>query len=62
MERVGTTAYKLNLPPEMSKLDNVFHVSMLQKYVVDSFHVLVQQLVKLADDLSYVEELVQILD
>ncbi|XP_057459249.1 uncharacterized protein LOC130749911 [Actinidia eriantha] len=62
MERVGTAAYRLDLPSEMSKLHNVFHVSMLRKYVADPSHVLVQQPVELEDDLSYVEEPVQILD
>ena len=43
MERVGTIAYRLDLPLEMSKLHNVFHVSMLRKYIADPSHVLVQQ-------------------
>ena len=46
----------------MAKLHNVFHVSMLRKYVMDPSHVLEQQPVELAKDLSYVEEPVQILD
>ena len=62
MERVGMETYSLDLPPEMSKLHNVFYMSMLQKFVANPFHVLVQQTVELADDLSYVEEPVQILD
>ena len=62
MRRIGTTAYKLDLPSEMSKLHDVFQVSMLWKYVADPSHMLVQQPVELADDLSYIEELVLILD
>ena len=62
VERVGAAAYRLELPPEMSKLHNVFHVSMLRKYIADPSHVLVQQPIELEDDLSYVEEPVQILD
>ena len=62
VERIGTSAYRLALPSEMSKLHNVFHVSMLRKYVADPSHVLVQQSMDLEDDLSYVEEPIQILD
>ncbi|XP_057461104.1 uncharacterized protein LOC130751517 [Actinidia eriantha] len=62
MERVGTAAYRLDFPPEMSKLHNVFHVSMLRKYIADPSYVLVQQPIELEDDLSYVEEPTQILD
>ena len=50
MERVGTTTYRLDLPPEMSKLHNVFHVFMFRKYVADSSHVLVQQPMEVEDD------------
>ena len=31
LERVGTTAYRLALPPSMSGVHKVFHVSMLQR-------------------------------
>ncbi|XP_068329661.1 uncharacterized protein [Pyrus communis] len=32
-ERVGEVAYRLGLPPELSKVHDVFHVSMLHHYV-----------------------------
>ena len=31
--RVGKVAYRLALPPDLSSVHNVFHVSMLKKYV-----------------------------
>ncbi|TQE14321.1 hypothetical protein C1H46_000240 [Malus baccata] len=34
-ERVGEVAYMLEFPPELSKVHNVFHVSMLRHYVSD---------------------------
>ena len=40
LERVGSAAYRLALPMEMSKVHNVFHVSVLRKYVPDATHVL----------------------
>ncbi|XP_038887535.1 uncharacterized protein LOC120077649 [Benincasa hispida] len=45
VERVGPTTYRLALPPELSRIHDVFHVSMLRKYVPDPAHVLPEQLV-----------------
>ena len=39
LERVGTVAYRLDLPPSMSDVHEVFHVSMLWKYTPDPAHV-----------------------
>ena len=39
LERVDTVAYRLALPPSMSGVHEVFHVSMLQKYTPDPAHV-----------------------
>ena len=33
LRRIGTLAYELALPPQLSHVHNVFHVSMLRKYV-----------------------------
>ena len=39
LKRVGTVAYRLALPPSMSSVHEVFHVSMLQRYTLDPAHV-----------------------
>ena len=39
LERVGTVAYRLLLPPSLSGVHKVFHVSMFRKYTPDSAHV-----------------------
>ena len=39
IERVGTVAYWLALPPIMSGVHEVFHVSMLRRYTPDPAHV-----------------------
>ena len=39
LERVGTVAYRLALPPSMSGVHEVFHFSMLLRYTPDSAHV-----------------------
>ena len=35
LERVGTVEYRLALPPGLSGVHEVFHVSMLQNYTPD---------------------------
>ena len=39
LERVGTVTYRLALPPSMSGVHEVFHVSMLRKYTPNPAHV-----------------------
>ena len=39
LERVGTVAYRLALPPSMLGVHEVFHVSMLRRYTPDPAHV-----------------------
>ena len=39
LERIGTVVYRLALPPSMSGVHEVFHVSMLLKYIPDPSHV-----------------------
>ena len=38
LERIGTIAYRLALPPSMSGVHEVFHVSILRKYTPDPAH------------------------
>ena len=38
LKRVGTVAYRLALPPSMSGVHEVFHVSMLRRYTPDPVH------------------------
>ena len=38
LSRIGQVAYQLALPPNL-KVHNVFHISVLQKYVHDATHV-----------------------
>ena len=39
LERIGVVAYRLALPPNMSGVHEVFHVSMLREYTPDPSHV-----------------------
>ncbi|KAK8521849.1 hypothetical protein V6N12_066431 [Hibiscus sabdariffa] len=59
--RVGLVAYRLLSPPELEKIHDVFHVSMLQKYISDPSHVMLVEEIELNPDLSYDEEPIEIL-
>ena len=39
LERIGTVAYRLALPPSMSGVHEAFHISMLREYTPDPAHV-----------------------
>ena len=62
IEKIGPLAYRLALPPELSRIHDVFHVSMLRRYRSDPSHVLKDSEVTLSENLSYVEEPVKIVD
>ena len=62
LERMGKVAYRLALPPSLSRVNNVFHVSMLRKYIPDLSHVIDYKPLKLKDYLTYEEQQVKIVD
>ncbi|XP_050264123.1 uncharacterized protein LOC126708377 [Quercus robur] len=59
---MGKVAYELGLPPTLAGMHNVFHVSMLRKYIPDPSHDLNYELLKIKDNLTYEEVPIQILD
>ncbi len=61
LERVGPLAYRLTLPPELEKIYNVLHISMLRRYRSDPWHVLLVEEIKVNPDLTYEEEHIEIL-
>ena len=62
LERVGLVAYRLALPPELAKLHDVFHVSMLRRYRYDPSHILPVQDIQVQEDFTFDEEPKAILD
>ena len=62
IERIDEVGYRLALPPALSRLDDVFHVSMLKKYLHDPSHVLSYESLDVDPKLTYEERLVKILD
>ena len=62
LERVGTIAYRLALPPSMSGVHEVFHVSMLRRYTPDPAHVVDWGEIEVDTDGTFEEGLVCIMD
>ncbi|KAA0065422.1 ty3-gypsy retrotransposon protein [Cucumis melo var. makuwa] len=54
-------AYRLALPPSLSAVYDVFHVSMLRKYVSDPSHVVDYEPLEIDENLSYTEQPVEVL-
>ncbi|XP_052482965.1 uncharacterized protein LOC128036129 [Gossypium raimondii] len=62
LKRVGPVAYQLELPPKLDRINNVFHVSILKRYRSDPTHIVLVEEIEVSPDLTFKEELVQILD
>ncbi|XP_059315825.1 uncharacterized protein LOC132066545 [Lycium ferocissimum] len=62
LRRVGDVAYDLSLPPGLSGVHPVFHVSMLKKYHSDGSYIVCWDFILLDKSLSYEEEAIAILD
>ena len=62
LKRVGEVAYELALPPGLSGVHPVFHVSMLKRYHGDGNYIIRWDSVLIDENLSYEEEPVAILD
>ena len=58
---MGPVAYRLALPPELEKIHNVFHVSMLRRFRSDPSHEVSLKIIDLCLDLAYKEEPIEIL-
>ncbi|KAL0539783.1 hypothetical protein IC582_024001 [Cucumis melo] len=61
LERIGPVAYRLALPPFFSAVQDVFHVSMLRRYVIEPTHVVDFEPLQISENLSYEEQPVEIL-
>lgn len=62
IERIGPVAYKLELPEELNKVHNTFHVSNLKKCLSDESLVIPLKEIRLDEKLNFIEEPVEIMD
>ncbi|XP_070034725.1 uncharacterized protein [Nicotiana tomentosiformis] len=62
IQRIAQVAYGLELPPEMSLVHQVFHVSMLKKVVGDPSLIVPVETIKDNEGLTYEEISITILD
>ncbi|GJX40257.1 putative reverse transcriptase domain-containing protein [Tanacetum coccineum] len=62
LERIGVVAYRLELPQQLSKVDNTFHVSNMKKCLSDESLVIPLDEIQVYDKLHFVEEPVEIMD
>ncbi|XP_059281346.1 uncharacterized protein LOC132035044 [Lycium ferocissimum] len=62
LDRIGLVAYRLALPPRLSAVHPVFHVSMLRRYVGDDSHKIQPEDVELDENLTYEEGPISIID
>jgi hypothetical protein len=62
VDRKGEVTYQLELPPRLSNMHDVFHVSQLKKCLRDPEEQLPMEELDLGGDLTYSERRVNILD
>ncbi|GJW95054.1 hypothetical protein Tco_0174726 [Tanacetum coccineum] len=62
LEKVGTVAYKLELPQELSGIHDVIHVSNLKKCRMDEMLVVSLEEIQITDKLQFKEEPLEIMD
>ncbi|GKC40537.1 hypothetical protein Tco_1052921, partial [Tanacetum coccineum] len=62
IERVKTVAYKLELPQQLSRVHNTFHVSNLKKCLSNESLVIPLEELRVDDKLHFVEEPVEVMD
>ncbi|GJW94957.1 putative reverse transcriptase domain-containing protein [Tanacetum coccineum] len=62
VERIGPVVYRLELPQELSRVHNVFHVCNLKKCLSDDTLVIPLEEIQLDNKLNFVEEPIEIID
>ena len=61
LDKIGSVAYMISLPASMN-VHNVFHVSLLKKYVHDPNHVIDWHLIQVETEGEFQVQLVRVLD
>ncbi|GJV19390.1 putative reverse transcriptase domain-containing protein [Tanacetum coccineum] len=62
LAKVGTVAYRLELPEQLSRVHSTFHISNLKKYFSDEPLAISLDEIQIDDKLNFIEEPVEIMD
>jgi hypothetical protein len=62
LKKGGAVAYKLDLPPSLTGVHDIFHVSQLKKCLKAPVDIVLPEVTPLEADLSYAEHQIKILD
>ena len=62
LARIGPVAYRIALPPNLSKLHDVFHVSQLKRYQPDPEHVIEYEDIEVRENNTYEIEPERVID
>ncbi|GJV43630.1 putative reverse transcriptase domain-containing protein [Tanacetum coccineum] len=62
LAKVGTLAYRLELPEQLSRVHSTFHVSNLKKCFVDEPLAIPLDEIQINDNLNFIEEPIEIMD
>jgi hypothetical protein len=62
LEKCGTVAYNLDLPPSLAGVHDIFHVSQLKKCLKAPMDVMLPKVTPLEANLSYSEHPIKVLD
>jgi hypothetical protein len=62
LEKCGTVSYKLELPPSLTGVHDIFHVLQLNKCLKAPMNVVLLEVALLEADLTYLEHPIKVLD
>jgi hypothetical protein len=62
LKKCGTVAYKLDLPPSLAGVHDIFHMPQLKKCLKAPVDIVLPEVTPLEADLSYPEHPIKVLD